>query len=124
MRRGEKARITVSGDKGFGASGFHGIAREWGIALDAPAVVEVELVNWNTIDATGDGGVLVTLPHASALQVQFFLESQFPSIFSMYSHTMSRTFENVSPCRTPRRCRSRGCARSASGACFNAAPAR
>ena len=71
MRRGEKARITVSGDKGFGASGFHGIAREWGIALDAPAVAEVELVNWNTIDATGDGGVLVTLPHASALQVQF-----------------------------------------------------
>jgi len=71
MRRGEKARITVSGDKGFGASGFHGVARAWGITLDAPAVAEVELVNWNTIDATGDGGVLVTLPHASALQVKF-----------------------------------------------------
>ena len=74
MRRGEVARITVSGDKGFACSGFHGIAREWGIAHDAPAVAEVELVNWNTIDATGDGGVLVTLPHTSAMRVAHMRE--------------------------------------------------
>jgi tetratricopeptide (TPR) repeat protein len=69
MRRGEVARIRVSGSKGFDEAGFHGIAREWGIAPGAVAEIEIELRHINTIDASGDGCVLVTYPHASALEL-------------------------------------------------------
>ena len=69
MRRGEVARVTLSGRKGFDGPGFNGIAREWGIEANTTAVAELELVDWNTIDACGDGGVLLTLPHTSALEI-------------------------------------------------------
>ena len=69
MRRGELARVTVAGDKGFDHTGFRGVARTWGIAPNSSVVAEVELLSINTIDASGDGGVLVTLPHTSALQL-------------------------------------------------------
>jgi len=68
MRLGELARITVSGRKGFDGNSFHGLARDWGIAINTSVVAEVEFVSCNTVDASGDGGVLVTFPHTSALE--------------------------------------------------------
>ena len=39
-----------------------------GISINTSVVAEVEFVSCNTVDASGDGGVLVTFPHTSALE--------------------------------------------------------
>ena len=69
MRPGERARITLSGHKGFDGAGFKGLGRTWGIPSGTAAEADVEVVSWNTIDVTGDGGAVVYLPHTSASKI-------------------------------------------------------
>jgi FK506-binding protein 4/5 len=54
MRRGEKAIFTIRSDYGYGAEGSGS-----SIPGDATLIFEVELLAWNEIDITNDGGVLI-----------------------------------------------------------------
>jgi hypothetical protein len=69
MRPGERARFTLSGDKGFGAPGFASLAREADVPPGANMVCEVELraVNWRFV--APDGSVQAYWSRAAAREI-------------------------------------------------------